>query len=301
MVVVEIHEPVSHARFLLGALAGAGFVVAGIFLLAVSPAHADEGDTATGAVSSFLSEVTHPVSNLLDSTRDAVSGLTQGVTAAVPQPVVAAVQPVATPVTRAVCPVVASVPTQPVARLLQPVTSLVDPIVSSIPVVSDLLGANATQTLTDPVADLVDNAMRSITSELVTELPGADAPAGPSLGATEPTILPQATADVFVDQASVAVASPSSIRNFDTVSSDSSALTRPFRPNTPHAPDGQPAVAPAPAGSGSSAPSGGALGAVASDAQHASLFLHAAMALRALDSDDALPSSPIFDLGSTRD
>jgi hypothetical protein len=32
-----------------------------------------------------------------------------------------------------------------------------------------------------------------------------------------------------------------------------------------------------------------------------SLFAHAALTLRALESDDALPASPTFDLGSTPD
>jgi hypothetical protein len=332
---IEEHRPVSRLRLLLlGGLVGAGFVVGGI-LLSSTPAHADDG--LLDGVGGVVSGVTQPVSQIVDSVVDTAVPAVENVTSVVPEPVAEVVQPVVEPVVdQVVIPVVEAVPDAPVAEIVQPVTDVVDPVVVAVPVVGDILGSTPTASVTAPVVELADSTVGQVTTTVVTvapALPGASEPTGPD--GVIPSIpgldLPGSSAVSPADAGDVLQASSpavavlpassdgtlsASVRG-SAASASSSGLPAPGQtgsassstPPVPGAPapaghpEGSPVVLPTPSGSGGAGTGGGAgSGGVASlDALSGSLFAHAAITLRALESDDALPASPTFDLGSTPD
>ena len=332
---IEEHRPVSRLRLLLlGGLVGAGFVVGGI-LFSSTPAHADDG--LLGGVGGVVSGVTQPVSRVVDSIVDTAVPVVEDVTSVVPEPVAEIVQPVVEPVVdHVVVPVVEAVPDAPVAEIVQPVTDVVDPVIAAVPVVGDVLGSTPTSSVTAPVVELADSTVGQVTNTVVTVapgLPGASEPTGPdgvipSLPGVDlpgtSTVSPADTGDLLQASspavAALAVSSDGALPATapgSAASSPSSGLPAPGQagsassstPPVPSAPapaghpEGSPVVLPTPSGSGGAGTGGGAgSGGVASlDALSGSLFAHAAITLRALESDDALPASPTFDLGSTPD
>jgi hypothetical protein len=326
---IEEHRPVSRLRLLLlGGLVGAGFVVGGIFLSA-TPAHADGG--LLDGVGDIVSGVTQPVSQVVDSVVQPVAPVVDSVTAIVPEPVAEVVQPVVDPVVeQVVVPIVDAVPDAPVSEIVEPVTDLVDPVVAAVPVVNDILGSTPTATVTAPVVTLVDTTLGQVTNTaaaVVPSLPGVSGPVGPGI------VVPAVPG---LDLPSLDLADPSTAGAVTTAPAAATAAglpTTPFRgptssgsipglpapgqagsvssstPPNPGSPapagpaEGSPVVLPAPSGSGGQGMGGGAgSGAPAAlESISGAIFVHAALSLRALASDDALPTSPTFDLGSTPD
>ncbi|WP_374947118.1 hypothetical protein [Agreia sp.] len=332
---IEVHRPVNRLRLLLlGGLVGAGFIVGGIFLSA-TPAHADGG--LLDGLGGVVSEVTQPVNQLVDTVGETAVPVVDNVTAVVPEPVAEVVQPVVQPVVeQVVLPVVEALPQAPVAEIVQPVTDLVDPIASAVPVVGDVLGSTPTASVIAPVVELADGTLGTVADTVVTvapALPGASGPTAP--GVVVPSIpgldLPDSSTvgsgtNGFAVPSSAPVVIAVSLPTDGTrtapvrgpsASGLSAGLPAPGQagsvsssaPSTPGSPvpagpsEGSVVVLPTPSGSGGHGASGGAGsgGLTAVEAIPGSLFAHAALTVRALGSDDALPASPTFDLGSTPD
>ncbi|KJC62962.1 hypothetical protein [Agreia bicolorata] len=324
---IEEHRPVNRLRLLLlGGLVGAGFVVGGI-LLSAAPAHADGG--LLDGVGDVVSGVTQPMSQIVDSAVQPVVPVVETVTSIVPEPVAEVAQPVVQPVVEdIVVPVVEAVPEAPVSEIVQPVTDLVDPVVAAVPVIGDVLGSAAG--VTSPVTTVVDNAVESVTSTVVTAaptLPGASEPIGPGIDPSVPgldlpgsTVVPDSTvvgagandiSSVPVDgtiaphfrgpaasDRTIGLPTPGQA---GSVSSSTPSPPGSPAPNGPS--EGSPVVLPTPSGSGGQGTGGGAGSGVpaALESISGSLFAQAALTVRALASDDTLPASPTFDLGSTPD
>lgn len=331
---IEEHRPVSRLRLLLlGGLVGAGFVVGGIFMTA-TPAHAGGG--LLDGVGDVVSGVTQPVSQVVDAVVEPVAPVVDSVTSIVPAPVAEAVQPVVEPVVeQVVVPVVEAVPEAPVSEIVQPVTDLVDPVVAAVPVVNDLLGSTPTASVTAPVVDLVDTTVGQVTNTVTAvtpALPGASTPIGPGIdlpslpgldlpdSASPGTVVTILGVTVTVPSASASepFSSPTSVPfRGAAASAPTPGLPAPGQagsvssstPSSPGSPapagpsEGSPVVLPTPSGSGGQGTGGGAgSGAPAAlESISGAIFGHAALTLRALASDDALPASPTFDLGSTPD
>jgi hypothetical protein len=338
---IETDRPVNRLRLLLlGGLVGAGFVIGGVFMSA-TPAHADGGllDGVGGVVSGVTQPVTQVVDSVVESAVPVVESATSVVPEPVAEVVQPVVQPVVERVVVPVVEAVPEAPVaeivQPVTEIVDPVVATV-PVLGDV--LGSTPTGSVTAPVVDLADSTVEQVTDTVVT-VAPALPGASGPAGPGLIPTLPglelpdPVLPdlpvvgagtEASADAISDpsvlglsvsvpvvgtpavpvRAAVASGTPSGLPAPGQAGSVSSAT-----PSTPGSPapagpsEGSPVVLPTPSSSGGQGSGGGAGsgGFAAFEAASGSFFAHAALTLRALASDDALPASPTFDLGSTPD
>lgn len=302
-------ESVDRSHFTVWrALALTGFAAAALTAIAIfsSPSSASADETAPAPDSngsSLLGAVTNVVGSL-EQPLDAVSSVVDAVSTNVVEPV-----------TQTVDSVVADVPV---------VNTVVDQTLGSTPVTD--LTQNVTNAVSDTVTGVGDvvGAVGDAGAPVVPQPPVVDPGAGGGPGAgtvttpTQPSIGPllgaaAAAADVAASPSQTA--SPGSLSAFDAAyqafltGSDPGAATATGSapapapaapvPAGPGAPVDQVAVIPGSAGAGSSG--GAASGIPVADATNDFDGIILSSTLRALASDDTLPSSPTFDSDTSPD